>query len=75
MVGKRVGGGGGVKETNKNILRHFTLNRPLIRDFLINLHEVNKTKLEVTDCNDNAPSRCWTVEHNGAVNGKCVKSF
>lgn len=36
MVGKRVGR---VKEASKIISRHHTLNRTIIRDFLINLRE------------------------------------
>jgi len=36
VVGKRVGR---VKEASKNISRQYTLNRPIIRDFLINLRE------------------------------------
>ena len=36
MVGKLVGR---VKEANKNISGHYKLNSPIIRDFLINLHE------------------------------------
>ena len=34
------------------------------------LIKVKLEAVEVTDCNDNATSRCWAVEHNGS--SKCI---